>query len=112
MPASDVTRIQWASKPLINARTTFNQLAANAVAGVGEDLYTDLETFSDVVNMSGMLISNNSGAASFLRSAAAPAGAGVLIPDGGGLYLGWDNPGTGVIFMENSGAVDFLIFNP
>ena len=111
MPATDVTKLQRADKPLVNNQTAFNQLAANAVPGVAEDLYTDLATFSDVCNATGILISNNSGADAFLKGAAgAPAGAGILIPDGGNLYLGWDNPGTGVLFLENSGAVDFMVF--
>ena len=110
MPATDVTKLERADKPLVNSQTAFNQLAANTVAGVAEDLYTDLAVFSDVCNATGILISNNSGADAFLRGAAAPAGTGILIPDGGNLYLGWDNPGTAVIFLENSGAVDFMVF--
>ena len=110
MPATDVTKLQRADKPLVNNQTAFAQVTANGVAGTAEDLYTDLPSGADVTNATGLLISNNSGAAAFLRGAAAGAGTGGLIPDGGNLYLGWDNPGTGVIFMENSGTIDFMAF--
>ena len=41
MPATDVTKLQRADKPLVNNQTAFVQVTANGVAGTAEDLYTD-----------------------------------------------------------------------
>ena len=110
MPRSDLDRTERASKPLVNPRTRFLRIPANAVGGTAEDLSTDIGGLAGSGDVCGILLNNQGAVAAWLRGAAAGAGEGIEIPAGGNLYLGWDNPGAGVIFMENAGVVDVLAF--
>jgi hypothetical protein len=112
MPQSDINRVERAAKPLINPRTIFARLPANAVGGVAEDLHTDLAAVAGVrmSDLCGLTIANNSGGGLFLRGVAAGAGVGVHQPDQTTEYYGWDSEtGTGVAFMENAGNVDIIV---
>jgi len=108
---TDRPRREHADKPVVNAKTQFVILPANAVAGTAEDLTTDLAALGvNTSGATGILIVNDSAVSLWLRGAAAGAGTGILVPAGSNIYLGWGGPDTGVIFAENAGGVDIAVF--
>lgn len=101
---------EMASRPVVNDKTVFVVIPANAVPTVAEDMATILEDLGVAAGrMVGLLLVNDSGASVWLRGTAAGAGTGIELPNGANLYLGWSSVPTGVVFAEAAAAFDAMV---
>lgn len=111
MSATDDRVRRQADQPVINSDTLVVLIPANAVAGTAEDLDAALRALGvSTSKLKGVLLVNDGGASVWLRSAAAGAGVGTLIANGGSTYFGWADPGAEVIYYEASAAFDAMCF--